>query len=93
MEMRPALLRLFTSVALVGSALPAAAADSCGTLKQFASVEMILDDAGRALVPITIDGKSKLMLLDTGGVIQHVDAKGVGRIWPDRTAPRRYRSL
>ena len=70
--------RLFAFHALAALpviALPAEAAQSCGPLKIFASVEMTLDDSGRPLIPITVDGKQKPMLLDTGGVLSTLTQK------------------
>ena len=61
--------RAVMSAVFLGVALPAVAGEACGNLQQFASVEMSLDDFGRPLVPVAIDGKQKLMMLDTGGVI------------------------
>jgi predicted aspartyl protease len=61
-------LRHLFAAALIVASLPAAAAESCPNLKQLASVEMTRDRSGRPVVPVTINGQTKLMLLDTGGV-------------------------
>ncbi len=61
-------IRSLIATALIGAALPAAAAENCPNLKQLSSVEMTRDRGGRPVVPVTINGQSKLMLLDTGGV-------------------------
>ena len=69
MRLRIALGRIVVLTACLGAALPAAAGEACGNLQQFASVEMSLDNFGRPLVSVAIDGKQQLMMLDTGGVI------------------------
>lgn len=69
MNIRHAVLCLAASAAFLGAALPATAGESCGNLKQLSAIEMTLDRAGRPLVPVTIAGRTKVLLLDTGGAI------------------------
>jgi predicted aspartyl protease len=48
-------------------ASPAIADDQCGKLTLVTSVDMHIGNDGRVYVPVTIDGVSKSMLVDTGG--------------------------
>ena len=43
-----------------------AAQENCGPLKLVAAMDMRFDGAGRPVVPVTLDGKEKYLLLDTG---------------------------
>ena len=74
MSANAALLRIAAFV-LFGAALPAEAAQRCGPLKIFADLEMTLDGFGRPLVPVTVDGQQKMMMLDTGGTISTLTQK------------------
>ena len=62
-------LRLLAVASTLTVAVPAYAADACGSLKQLSSINMRLDQTGRPVVSVTIDGQSKLMMLDTGAAI------------------------
>jgi predicted aspartyl protease len=75
MGLKAALFLFLASAITLGAASPADAGETCGTLKQFASVEMILDGVGRPLVPVTVDGQQKMMMLDTGGTISTLTQK------------------
>ena len=81
------LLGLLAAYHLLAAALPASAAQTCGDLKQFASVDMTLDSFGRPLVPVAIDGKQQQMMLDTGGVISTLTQRAFEET--GRTALRR----
>jgi aspartyl protease len=66
---------VLATTALFVHAVPAEAAQRCGPLKIFASVEMTLDGSGRPLIPAVINGRQTPMLLDTGGVISTLTQK------------------
>lgn len=55
---------------------PVSAAE-CGPLKLLTSVPLKLDPGNRPLVPITIEGKPRFLLLDTGGVVSTITPKAV----------------
>jgi hypothetical protein len=54
----------------------AMAADECGPLKLATSVKLI-DVQNRELIPVTINGVSKILLLDTGGYMSQLSRKTV----------------
>lgn len=59
----------------------AASADACGPLKIIASVDlrMAADDRA-AFVPVTLQGQTKYMLLDTGGTVSEITASTVASL-------------
>jgi len=58
---------LFAMVAMVGATTSNARADDCGPLKLLTSVDLTPLPGGRMLVPVTINGVPKKMLLGTAG--------------------------
>jgi len=60
---------VFVSALLVCAGIataPAMAAEECGPLKQLADIQMLTAGGDRNLVPVTINGAPKLMILTTG---------------------------
>lgn len=55
-----------------GTATPSALAAECGALKLLTSIDIALDGSNKPLVPVTIGGIPKVLLLDTGGAVSTV---------------------
>ncbi len=66
---------LLAAVVLAMAALPAMAADC--TLKMAASVDTVRGPSGAMLVPVSVAGASKLLLLDTGGFFSELTPQTV----------------
>ncbi|HLY04758.1 MAG TPA: retropepsin-like aspartic protease [Rhizomicrobium sp.] len=66
-----------TSVFLTSTAF----ADECGPLKIFASVDLrMATDDRAAFVPVTLQGQTKYMLLDTGGTVSEITGSTVASL-------------
>jgi predicted aspartyl protease len=66
----PGVLKHGLSLAALTSAVLAAShavAADCGALRRVARFDIVPDPVGRPLVPVTIEGRSKHLLVDTGG--------------------------
>jgi hypothetical protein len=57
----------------------ALAAEDCGPLKRFTSAKLI-PMAGVNLVPVSINGVSKALLLDTGGYMSQLSRQSVAEL-------------
>src|SRR5215469_2995423 len=58
-----------------------ASADDCGPLKIVASVDLrMAADDHAAFVPVTLQGQTKYMLLDTGGTVSEITASTVASL-------------
>jgi len=70
---------------------PLSAAE-CGPLKLLTSVPLKLDPGNRPLIPITIEDKSRFLLLDTGGFVSTLTPKAVEQfqLKPRRTDIKQY---
>ncbi len=65
--------RTIVILAMLAMADQNASAEECGPLKILASVDLkTAADDTRALVPVTMQGQQKYMLLDTGGAISQI---------------------
>jgi predicted aspartyl protease len=61
----------------MAAASPAAAAAEDCTLKELADIDLSYDRAGGPLIPVTIDGTAKSMLVDTGSIFSGVTEQTV----------------
>ena len=67
------------TAAMLGAAVLPAMAEDC-TLKIAASVDTVSGANGAMLVPMTMEGGNKLLLLDTGGVFSELTPQTVAEL-------------
>ncbi|HWU55283.1 MAG TPA: aspartyl protease family protein [Rhizomicrobium sp.] len=75
-------LALWASAALACASFlgtPASAAEECGPLKLFTSAKLVSTGNSR-LVPVTINGASKALLLDTGGYMSQLSRESADEL-------------
>jgi predicted aspartyl protease len=78
--MTPRIVRTLTACAFPLFATTALA-DDCGPLKMLTSVDLKMAQDGRAaFVPVTLQGHSMYMLLDTGGAVSEITASAVASL-------------
>jgi predicted aspartyl protease len=68
------------AVAAVVLLADAARAEDCAPLTTVASVDMSLDPVGRPLIPVTMESASRLMLVDTGGVLSEITPQAAAEL-------------
>lgn len=78
--MKPPFRFLFALLVAAGIAVTpgmAAAAQQCG-LKRFARMDMTMESDGRIAVPMNVEGRSVMMMIDTGGYVSDLTPSEVG---------------
>src|SRR5579862_7184149 len=89
MTLRTARSLIASAFASILFSSPVSAAHECGPLKIFASVDLKMGPDDRAaFVPVTLQGQTKYMLLDTGGTVSEITASTLHHSDWNPTKPR-----